>query len=300
MEGLDADIDAPFTSMRTLTHRSRRIIGTLVLAGAAALLPASSAGAAATFPTACTNSLLAGSLSDLNITMGATATPNPVAPNGSVTLGSISQSGAIPASVFLTGYIALGTPDAGFVITPGENSFPISVETFVEGANTTQGTQLTNSVPTTVSTTISDPDNSVPLGNGPTGDESATPGAFNVSYADQTWTAGGSPGTIDFRMDTRHNTATPPLPNASNRGMRITADVGGLVVTFSCSPGTSVNGMSAGGINYVDPAPSFASTQIEATNPKCKKLQKQLKKAKKAKNKKKVKKIRKKMRKLGC
>jgi K319L-like, PKD domain len=259
--------------MPRVKRRSRMAVGALALAAAAVfVLPTSAARAQSTFGVVCTNNLVTANLSDISLTMNATASPNPVTPGGTVTLSNITGSAAIPSSVFLAGYIALGSPDGGMLIVPGVNTFPTTVQGVIEGTNTTQGTQLTNSVSTTVQTTITDPDNSVPLGLGATGDEAATPAAFNVTFANQTWTAGAS-GTIDFRMDTRFNAALPvDLPDATgggdgfvNRSLRITALVGGaLPATFSCTPGTSVDGTAASGAVFTDPAPSFASTLIQS------------------------------------
>ena len=76
------------------------------------------------------------------------------------------------------------------------NKIPTEVETFIRGTNTVQETQATNKVLSEAETTITDPD-----GEPGTGDETATPGKVNVTYNNQTWTAGAS-GPINFREKT--------------------------------------------------------------------------------------------------
>ena len=130
--------------------------------------------------------------------MTATASPNPVAPGGTVTLSNISQQAAIPPAVFIAGY------NAG-VLTTGVNNIPITnIHTVIAGTNTVQGTQTTNNATTTATTTITDP-NGIPG----TGDETATAGTLSVTYANETWTAGAS-GAINFRENTVISGPIPP------------------------------------------------------------------------------------------
>lgn len=278
--------------------KRRRKAGLLVLALATVgWLAVASPASAVPVPNACKNSVTANNSqlgSDLSGTSPASATAG-----GPVQLSGLHQQIAIPGGIFVAGY-NLG------VLSAGENTIPINLRTVIDGANTTQGSQSTNTVggsppngSVTVTTTITDPD-----ATPGTGDESATDATGSASYADQSWTAGPS-GPIEFREDT----VTPLAANVG--GLIVNALVGGVIpVQFRCSPGT-VTGPDPGVVAFTDPAATFASTQVQpasanpppptpTTNPQCKKLKKQLKKAKKAHNKKKVKKIRKKLRKRGC
>ena len=122
----------------------------------------------------------------------------------------------------------------------------------IAGTNTVEGTQTTNSVATTATTTISDPD-----GSPGSGDETATPGTLSVTYADETWTAAAS-GPINFR----EFTTTPPVTTTTG-GINITAVVAGIItVRFGCDPGTVVESAPPSTIVYTDPAATFASTTI--------------------------------------
>ena len=123
-----------------------------------------------------------------------------MAPGGTVTLSNIQQHADIPPAVFVAGY------NAG-VLTTGVNNIPVTnIHTVIAGTNTVQGTQTTNNQSGTAATTITDPD-----GTPGTGDETATPGALDVTYANQTWTAGAS-GAINFREFT-----TPPPVTTTHR-----------------------------------------------------------------------------------
>jgi len=62
-----------------------------------------------------------------------------VAPGGATTLTGITQSAAIPGAIFVAGY-NLG------LLQQGGNNIPANVNTKIEGTNTTQGTQTTNTV----------------------------------------------------------------------------------------------------------------------------------------------------------
>ena len=91
--------------------------------------------------------------------------------------------------------------------------------------------QTTNNATTTATTTITDP-NGIPG----TGDETATAGTVNVTYANQTWTAGAS-GTINFR----ENTVTPldrrGSPPSGRRRQHQAVVAGVITVQFGCDPG---------------------------------------------------------------
>ncbi len=209
---------------------------------------AASAANAADFPNACKNSVTANQ-SQIGVTMTATS-PTSVAPGGPVALTNIQQTVSVPGGIFVAGY-NLG------VLTAGPNTIPTTVATLIEGTNTVEGTQSTNTASTSISTTISDPD-----GNPGTGDETATDGTLSATYDDQTWTAGGSPGTIDFREDTVPIGAGAGALHTG--GVKIVATIGGVInVRFGCSPGT-VAGPDPGVVTLDDPAASFATTQVAA------------------------------------
>ena len=143
------------------------------------LLPASPASAV-TFDNACVNSLIPTQASLIPITMTADASAEPG--RRARRHGHLEQhpaAAAIPPAVFIAGY------NAGVLMT-GPNNIPVTnIHTVIEGTNTTQGTQTTNIATATAVTTITDPD-----GSPGTGDETATPGALDVTYSNETWTAG--------------------------------------------------------------------------------------------------------------
>jgi hypothetical protein len=242
-----------------MTKRSRTAgLAAFAVVASVFLLPASPAKAV-TFDNACVNSLIPTQSSLIPITMTATASPNPVSPGGTVTLSNIQQHAAIPPAVFIAGY------NAG-VLTTGNNNIPVTnIHTQIAATNTVQGVQATNNATATAVTTITDPD-----GIPGTGDETATPGALDVTYADQTWTAAAS-GAINFREQTV--VLPPPVPDPpgftnSNAGINITAVVAGVItVRFGCDPGTVVESADPSTIVRTDPAPSFASTQIQSAPP---------------------------------
>ena len=89
-----------------------------------------------------------------------------MAPGGATTTTGLSQSGAVPGAIFVAGY------NLGLLVV-GTNNIPATVNTKIEGTNTTQGTQTSNNAATAVSTIITDPD-----GTPGTGDESATDATF--------------------------------------------------------------------------------------------------------------------------
>jgi hypothetical protein len=203
---------------------------------------------AVTIPNACKNSVTANN-AQTSVSMIADA-PASVSAGGSVTLSNIQQTASVPGSIFVAGY-NLG------LLAPGPNTIPATVVTKIEGTNTVEGTQDTNTASTSISTTITDPD-----GSPGTGDETATDGSFTVTYADQTWTAGAS-GTIEFREDT-----VQPVSGAGGGvgGIKINTVIGGaLPVNYGCSPGT-VTGPDPGVITYDDPAASLASSDIVSPN----------------------------------
>jgi hypothetical protein len=233
--------------MQVIKRRRKAVLAVLALAaGAVFVLPASPAGAVSQ-NNACINNLVSTQASLIPVDMTATASPSPVAPNGSVTLSNINQTLDVPASVFLTGYRA-------FVLNVGVNTVPAELQTRIEGTNTVEGIQNTNVATGSITTTITDP---TPL-NRSSGDEAATPGAISVTYANQTWTAGPS-GTIEFREDT-----VQPLVLPADGGLTIHATIGQIQAFFACSPGEVVPSAPPETIVFTNPGATFASTQIQA------------------------------------
>jgi hypothetical protein len=234
-------------------RRNRSVVGLLALVAAAIFLLPASQAAAATIPNACVNSAQPETASSIPVTMTATASPNPVAEGGSVTLSEIKQELAVPANVFLTGY-GLG------LLKAGVNEVPVKVTTQIAATNTVQGTQATNIASGLAVSTIKDPDGIE--GNKSAGEE-ATAGVVKVSYENQTWTAAAS-GTIEFRELT-----VKPL-EATKAGITLVAELAGgtLKVKFGCDPGNVVEGANVSTITLTDPAPAFASTSIENKAPK--------------------------------
>jgi K319L-like, PKD domain len=239
-----------------MSKRRTTALAVLALAAVAVFgLPASSASAAsATTPNACANSVTA-NFSQIDVTTSGDDGLTSVAPGGATTT-TLSQSAAIPGAIFVAGY-NLG------LLQQGVNNIPANVQTKIEGTNTTQGTQTSNTVggtppngSVTVSTTITDPD-----GTPGTGDESATDASFSVTYNNMNWTAGAS-GTINYRQE---SIATSP-PTAANNTLLINALIAGFLnVQFRCAPGT-VTGPDPGVISLIDPAGAFDTTNIVAPN----------------------------------
>jgi len=239
-----------------MSKRRTTALAVLALAAVAVFgLPASSASAAsATTPNACANSVTA-NFSQIDVTTSGDDGLTSVAPGGATTT-TLSQSAAIPGAIFVAGY-NLG------LLQVGPNNIPANVQTKIEGTNTTQGTQTSNTVggtppngTVTVSTTITDPD-----GTPGTGDETATDASFSVTYNNMNWTAGAS-GTINYRQE---SIATSP-PTAANNTLLINALIAGFLnVQFRCAPGT-VTGPDPGVITLTDPAASFDTTDIVAPN----------------------------------
>jgi hypothetical protein len=258
--------------------RGRKLAMAMALATAGAFAFTSSASAVPV-SNACRNSVNANSTqipTDLSGT-----SPASVASGGSVPLTGLQQQVTIPGGVFVVGY-NLG------LLTTGDNTIPGNLRTVIEGTNTTQGSQTAGPTNFSVTTTITDPD-----ANPGTGDETATDASGTAAYPPVNFTAGGS-GPLEFREDT-----VTPLGAPDVGALIINAVVGGVIpVQFRCSPGT-VTGPDPGVSSFIDPAPTFASTQV-ASKAQCDALRKKLKKAKKAKNKPKIKKIKKQIRKLGC
>jgi Calx-beta domain/K319L-like, PKD domain len=209
-----------------------------------------------TVSNACANSVTA-NFSQIEVTTAGSDGLNFATPGQALTTSGLSQSAAIPGAIFVAGY-NLG------LLTVGVNNIPANVNTKIEGTNTTQGTQTTNTVGGTppngsvsVTTTITDPD-----GTPGTGDETATDASFSVTYNNLNWTAGAI-GTINYRQE---SIATSP-PTAANNTLLINALIAGFLnVQFRCAPGT-VTPPDPGTITLIDPAPSFDTTFIDAFAP---------------------------------
>ncbi|MGZ4105612.1 MAG: hypothetical protein ACXVP8_10150, partial [Actinomycetota bacterium] len=135
---------------------------------------------AATFTNACRNSAVPTNWDQISVTTLGTAPAGPVAPGASVTLSNISLTMAVPAAIFLAGY-NLG------LLTVGVNNIPGDIHEVIDASNTVELSQSTNTVSTTLTTTITDPD-----GVKGSGDETATDASATVNFNDQTWTAGSS------------------------------------------------------------------------------------------------------------
>jgi Calx-beta domain/K319L-like, PKD domain len=234
-----------------MSKRRRSALTTLALAVAALFaLPASPASAgSATTSNACANSVTA-NFSQIEVTTSGDDGLIDVAAGGSTTTTGLSQDGAVPGAIFVAGY-NLG------LLQQGNNNIPATVNTKIEGTNTTQGTQTSSNASTSVSTFITDPD-----GTPGTGDESGTDATFHADYADMNWTAGAS-GTIDYRQE---SIAAWPATDANNT-LRIQAVVGGFLnVIFRCAPGT-VTPPDPGTVALIDPAGSFDTTNIRVPEP---------------------------------
>jgi hypothetical protein len=208
-----------------------------------------------TVSNACGNSVTP-NFSQIEVTTSSSDGVDTVAPGGATTSSGLTQSAAIPGDIFVAGY------NLGLLVV-GSNNIPANVRSTIEATNTIEGSQNTNWVGGTppdgsvsVTTTITDPD-----GAPGTGDETATPASFSVSYNDLNWTAGAS-GTIDYRQQ---SIAAAP-PTAANNTLLINALIGGIFgVQFRCAPGT-VTPPDPGTITLIDPAPPFDTTQIFIDN----------------------------------
>jgi hypothetical protein len=214
----------------------------MVFATLAVLLPASPV-AAVSQTNACQNSATPNA-TQLDTDLVGTA-PASVSPGEQFTLSGVNLSLFLPGDLFVVGY-NLNLLNNGDVI-PGD------VRVVIEGTNTVEGTQSTNTASTSVGPiNISDPD-----GQRSTGDETADPVNVSQAFDNQTWTAGPS-GTISFRED------TVPL-GVDQGGIVLHATVGGIItVQFRCSPGT-VTPPDPGVITLIDPAATFATTTITGT-----------------------------------
>jgi hypothetical protein len=229
--------------MRGFKRRRRAVFGVLATAATAILLlPASSASAGIqTFPNACRNSAVSTNWDQITVTMSATS-PGTVVVGSPVTLSGISLDTAIPGAIFVAGY------NIG-LLTVGQNAIPADIHEVIDASNTVELSQPTNTVSTTLTTTITDPD-----GVPGSGDESATDASAGVSFADQTWTAGPS-GSINF-----HEHDDVNVNGTSGGGIIALVHFPGFPITaqFHCTSGT-VEGSNPGVPTFI-PAPTVTST----------------------------------------
>jgi hypothetical protein len=226
--------------MRRFERRLGRDTALLAISLITGIALSASPAGAVDFTNACRNSAVGTNWDQLNVSQSATAPPS-VSPGDAMTLSNISQTVAVPGAIFVAGY-NLG------VLSAGQNNIPATVHSVIDGTNTVEGSQTTNNVDTTLSTTISDPD-----GTPGTGDETATDASTTVPFADETWTAGPA-GTIGF-----HEHRDDSVTGVAGGGIVAVAHLaGGLInVQFHCTPGT-VAGSNPGVPAFSD-APSFAS-----------------------------------------
>jgi hypothetical protein len=224
-------------------HLGRDTAVTAITFIAGIALSASPAGAV-DFTNACRNSAVPSNWDQVNVSQTATTSPSSVSPGDTVALNDISQTVSVPGAIFVAGY-NLG------ILPAGPNTVPATLHSVIDGTNTIPAQQTTNSVDTTITTTISDPD-----GTPGTGDESATDGSATVTYAPETWTAAAL-GPISFREHT-----DPAITGVAGGGIIAVAHIsisgGTLNVQFHCSPGT-VAGSNPGVPAFIDPAPPFAA-----------------------------------------
>jgi hypothetical protein len=223
-----------------------------VAAMAAVTLPAGNALAAPqTYPNACRNSAVPTNWDQVSVINSATSPAGPVSPGDTVPLTNITTQMSIPGAIFVAGY-NLG------LLTKGVNNIPGHISQVIDGANTTQGSQSTNTVDSVLTTTITDPD-----GTASTGDETASDASTLVNFADMSWTA-GTGGPIAFA---EHNDKT--LTGSSGGGLIAIADLaGGIIkVQFHCTAG-SVAGSNPGTPTFAD-APAFATTAAGNHAPVC-------------------------------
>lgn len=228
--------------------RTRKFTLLAVMAPVAALLvtlPAQTASAASqTYTNACRNSAVGTNWDQINVTNNMTSPTGPVPAGSSVTLSGISTTMSIPGAIFVAGY-NLG------LLTPGLNNIPGDIKQVIDATNATPASQTTNTVSTTLSTTITDPD-----GTPGSGDETATDASATVNFADLTWTAGAS-GTMNFA---EHN--DPAVTGVAGGGLIAIANLAGgaIKVQFHCTSGTVAG--SNPGVPTFSNAPTVTSTPI--------------------------------------
>jgi hypothetical protein len=233
-----------------MKKRRRSVLAVLALAVAAVfVLPASPASAGTqTYTNACRNSAVGTNWDQISVTLTGNS-PAVTTPGASVSYTNNTASSAIPGAIFVAGY------NLGLLVV-GPNTIPADVHAIIDASNTVQLSQSTNTVSTTLTTTITDPD-----GVPGSGDESATDASTSVTFNDMTWTAGAS-GAINFH---EHNDTA--VNGVSGGGFIAVAHLaGGLInVQFHCTAG-SVTGSNPGVPTFFD-APTVTSTYIDSGLP---------------------------------
>jgi K319-like protein len=233
-----------------MPRRPRAVLAVFALAVAAMFaLPVTPASAGSqTYTNACRNSAVGTNWDQISVTMTGNS-PAVTTPGASVPYTNNTLSSAIPGAIFVAGY-NLG------LLTVGSNTIPADVHAIIDASNTVQLSQSTNTVATTLTTTITDPD-----GVPGSGDESATDASTSVTFNDMTWTAGAS-GVINFH---EHNDTA--VNGVSGGGFIAVAHLaGGLInVQFHCTAG-SVTGSNPGVPTFFN-APTITSTTIDAFPP---------------------------------
>ena len=239
-----------------IKRRRIAVLAVFAVVASVFLLPASPAKAA-TFDNACVNSLIPTQSSLIPITMTATTSPNPVAPGGTVTLSNIQQHADIPPAVFIAGY------NAG-VLTTGVKQHPGH-----QHPHGDRGDEHGRGHPDHQQPEPARPRRRSPIPTGSRGPamRRATPGALDVTYANQTWTAGAS-GAINFREDTvltAPHHRCPPIPAGINITAVVAGDHHGPVRLRPRHGGPRRADPST--IVLTDPAATFASTLIATPAP---------------------------------
>jgi hypothetical protein len=228
--------------MSAFRPRYRVVVLLSAVASAIFLLSASQAFASVQI-NACVNPVVFTETARIPVTTTANASPNPVAPKGSVTLGEIHQELEVPSAVFAKGY------QLGY-LELGDNEVPVKLVLRIIGTNTVEGEQIAE-VDGLAKTTIS----------GTKEKPVATPGIVSVTYPNQTWTASET-GKIEFREKTVEPLKFPSLKTPTEAGLKIIAEAGAIVVPFDCSPGQVEESAEPSTIKYEQAAP-FASATIK-------------------------------------
>jgi hypothetical protein len=152
-------------------------------------------------------------IESVNFTLSGTGTPNPVAPGGTLTLGSVSVASGSTYSI-LQAYRSGAFGLEG----PGTKAIPVSGSISIAGTNTIQGA-VAVPIGATVDVTITDP---TPL-DPASGDEWISPNTFTLAGEDTTWTASAA-GITDFSADEAMNSLT------------ITLTFPAMTITDDCTP----------------------------------------------------------------
>lgn len=169
---------------------------------------------------------------DLDITTTGVATPNPVGPGGTVTLGQTSASSRLPDDIAENGY------DLG-LLKKGDNDIPATIWMALRSDTTPAETRVVSATVTARTTITTDAQEYF---------VSATPMNVTVPMADTTWTAPGAGQTL--RLAQADGGTLPPLPIGPGGATR--QPRGSIVIqaalsnatrlTLDCQPGASTTG----------------------------------------------------------